>query len=1855
MNLTEQSINLTSPSQQPVGEDQENLAVSPEIKPVEDVAQQRPPAPAVDASPEEDVAVEVEPVESQMAELDLAQEQPEVEQPPAVESVEPKPLPMININPQTAGPVFYITGMPGGGRDQKLTAAFGISREQIKETYVDQSLPPDQLQAETERALTKLGQTYESRDPEVNAIQREYMDKHEVAIIVEHDMRQVEPLQHPIKGLPVYKQDPDTEAMLLTVDYQKALNNGGIIFGRYIVRDSGEEAYVLVKDMTPLERMRLRREFGGIGGIVPDVGDEVNRFYDPHYNNSFVRNPEYGITQEDLTTEGSIQVYNLFRETDYAIGRHFYIDDNGDLRLQTKRGTTIADDVFNFFKAGLNVFIPKKYELEYAAEKDIAIADVSENRQFLQFLVDGLELQPTQIVSTMKGFENSLEPLRFSASVGDSFRTLANFSLRLPVFDEVGRLGVGSRQPGLVTEDGAFNPEGEIEGTVEGSQPVQYTVSLFRENGETVDYRLGDFLLASAYFIEAAKRNTLEVLGVDTSELEELEEPGLYDGAFFDLTVEKAAEQLGVTIDSMERVFKHPALNSYFTVAKDEAALAAPFAVGMFGLRFMYGSKYANILIDRVQKKRPLQIRGRQEAIEYLKQNPKEYKELAAQLMAETYNTRTRIGRLTSGFMENNVDLYIASRSNTAAASRLSAVRNKFRPQIAKIDEKLSNASLTEKFFLHGRRGRLLFQQDVAVAKAALPPPLVSEFRTELGVVVASAGFLTASHNFFGETDRITGERAPSPISDTMFLVGGGIVGALADKRIASGIENIVALPSYIENISSLALGRIMLGEDIRKYENVIDGVDADVINTYENLMRHLSSEQKAELVRDTKNLYDLLRKIQQRSGGNITEEDIPILLGDILKNSILKGLGNSYAGLTLEPKDLAEYAKFIEGSNTLQLARKKLFIKQKELFDRLRGSMQEEELITPEAGPLFKSLDSYLIKLDQEIKTQEVIISETRETIRQRLQSMMNNGVDLYDDSTTALDARIMIQAELDGLAARLEEFDISDVDQVSGLGDQFNAIGEQIQIIQSNLQEGIDDYVRRAEQGLRTKVGGAPVSSNSRFLATYAQNIYRVGKLRITNGYNQIKRNYSGYRADYTDLAELMLNPDASGRLLLADLFQEGVVDDTTLLAKASGTVLPARTKIVSVMNRAAGRYWKDKTAFEPNNTYQNISSVIKDLERKVNNAGADLGVEVDKYTGKTDIQALLWYRKFLDDMPDAELKQLASDDPSIAKLLKLTGFQGNTKKTLEKATVDLEPFDVNILHQNMNALRSKTDENRNNLISTLNRRLIDPDKTFINIETGMVDETFNRDYRYFLDEEVIPHYNKFNGGPLTDAAISSPEDFKEIRLMDDIFENASKKVPASATPADRQAYLENEILQPLARIFGEEDVNNPGRYVIIADSEGAKIVTMLLTDRYSQSFLNTNKGIIDRLKKEGFVIPTEPVKNTDYEDAKYFNQTFFVNKVEVRSRSGEIQIRYQPDINNPVVDTNAVFAPIDLKVENPLILKQGTAKLDQARRRSIEQFNLYKIKTEALSRQFTALHNGILKLGNNPSYNLFNVIKEDPRALDVIDNARSLLIRTLERDGASSVEIRDTLNAFDAEIATVIKAGVSREITKTYQSGSLKGENYIDDARVSEILNSQEDKVLRAAIEKYGIIDSFSGARETLLDAMYEIDEVNNMLRVPSADEVASLQRPGSRINIVNILTRLRAVKARQVSPSHVAAELFFAGTTIKNFNAAGLVLSDPEHTRKLMKYIIEERPMSDEEFTKLANSYVTIGMKEMVRNNRADLSFYTPLGAFIGDESGETIKQKEGEVVLDLPYTRTDTADELEAYKQRNNIP
>lgn len=219
----------------------------------------------------------------------------------------------------------------------------------------------------------------------------------------------------------------------------------------------------------------------------------------------------------------------------------------------------------------------------------------------------------------------------------------------------------------------------------------------------------------------------------------------------------------------------------------------------------------------------------------------------------------------------------------------------------------------------------------------------------------------------------------------------------------------------------------------------------------------------------------------------------------------------------------------------------------------------------------------------------------------------------------------------------------------------------------------------------------------------------------------------------------------------------------------------------------------------------------------------------------------------------MPDAELKQLASDDPSIAKLLKLTGFQGNTKKTLEKATVDLEPFDVNILHQNMNALRSKTDENRNNLISTLNRRLIDPDKTFINIETGMVDETFNRDYRYFLDEEVIPHYNKFNGGPLTDAAISSPEDFKEIRLMDDIFENASKKVPASATPADRQAYLENEILQPLARIFGEEDVNNPGRYVIIADSEGAKIVTMLLTDRYSQSFLNTNKGIIDRLKKK------------------------------------------------------------------------------------------------------------------------------------------------------------------------------------------------------------------------------------------------------------------------------------------------------------------------------------------------------------------------------------------------------------------
>ena len=92
----------------------------------------------------------------------MAQEQPEVEQPPAVESVEPKPLPMININPQTAGPVFYITGMPGGGRDQKLTAAFGISREQIKETYVDQSLPPDQLQAETERALTKLGQTYES-------------------------------------------------------------------------------------------------------------------------------------------------------------------------------------------------------------------------------------------------------------------------------------------------------------------------------------------------------------------------------------------------------------------------------------------------------------------------------------------------------------------------------------------------------------------------------------------------------------------------------------------------------------------------------------------------------------------------------------------------------------------------------------------------------------------------------------------------------------------------------------------------------------------------------------------------------------------------------------------------------------------------------------------------------------------------------------------------------------------------------------------------------------------------------------------------------------------------------------------------------------------------------------------------------------------------------------------------------------------------------------------------------------------------------------------------------------------------------------------------------------------------------------------------------------------------------------------------------------------------------------------------------------------------------------------------------------------------------------------------------------
>ena len=1580
---------------------------------------------------------------------------------------------------------------------------------------------------------------------EMDELQKTIM-ANDVGLFVQFDMSKENPHNHPLDPTKYIKKDPTTGKTF--IDYQWLQENNGFI--SHVLNE--KDVPIPIASLTAKQKMALRNDFSAIAGLQY-VDETLTREDKEGYIK--VIKPKDAVTEKRFA--GQISTYNLLRKNQQAIGQtldanmvptHTYEEPSWFENTIASLGSSLGFDPVEHY----NKLIDKvRGNTEISSAQKQAEIRLLEERRAQIIKSKGLRVEQDEDLATLLnayrslGFnevelnaiisgikDGSYERLRRKIVMGDYYADLGNMALKLPVFGTV-TLGEGSLARPF--ESGA-EPDMDSE----------------REDPNT----LGALVTSAWAFLKDIKEGRNPVFSQEDALVGDK-----VDVFKFPEVSDNFAKAMGVSPETAKKALSLH--TGFWSTVRETGEKAAPYAAGFYlVVRGLGRTSVDRGLVPFLQTKGPDKYRNMtpQQVLDDLASNQRKYEQAQALYFDSKFKTSFSFGR---GLRRGAVSL--AQDATIQATRQAKNIRN-----VEVI--KRANGFFDEAKILRDRAS----QAATIPERNALN--LQATAKTARGIWTSLTGFPSISPIAKGEI-----------ATEAAFAIGGGTGVYLAQKYLQSGdatafelgggFLSALTLPTMsrllvekgVEPVARLT-GDLILAATPTEFSKVLRTATSDLNlsaaetrqlkSFYNNMTSRMSPAERRELLNATQSYTKLVKELSELPGSTITPEDVPVLIGDLVFSTYLKGIGD-YLSLRGGQVDFTkgDLKELLDFNNSLSDARESLRARMAETLQKtepFRGNLSEESEVV--LSKIFEARDEALDLLDESVETINAVSGE----FRTNLSAALREG-ETHAGGTITQEVDRIFNQTIESLQKSLDELEAN------------NAPVEKLREIQTSItdlraarDQGIRDYLDKVEAGT------IPMDSESvaRALQKMVRDSYTDGQADVKDFYKTVEKLYSTTYADQTDVLLDLYERQAADAAFFPDLFRDPVrVAASKVTAKT-----PKQAELIGVAQESARRFFSSQVGFKPNEKVKTPSELIN----KFVNQLPDEMKERYAFSGRTNMDAFMWYRKFTQEVTPDELRFFGEFDDEAPALLKTLGIDGmdddSIKQAADLATLDLSAVEMDLIVKGLNQVLKNPNNAGYNVASNIKNRLLQTEDAdgnpvqFIKDKYGLepqVDTEFIKFYKDKMTTVVRPHYARFDDKLLKEIGTEGDLDGNYFRKMIDALNDPKKTDPAN--PVDTAEHINNTVLETARKAFGTYDPKT-GNFYLVAGTEGAEKFRSMLLNHYRERFFNSPQGEKMRGLLEDDKLPLNLDLKGDAElrgldalkDARF-------HKVD---ENGDFVL----DSEAPIITDDDIFSfgSLDNLVNTSFrsLIEEGEALANQALQEALSDAN--KISAAAKIRIKNKIYR-YARAGSDPLENLNDMealfkYVTSPSGLEEIKKIRS------------DITDPDEITAFDNELKLALVSGVVKETTSRPEKGVEAGKLLFDIGGATKVLDGAEYVGLRNAL------DEFHPDLSRTLSLFDELSE-----RVLKRGAPLSVQPGTKAVDTLALLNRGRQVQLRQVSPTYVAMEIVAKNSQARKFNGVATILSDPILTREFIKMIETGKPLDAQIERRISSLYLKTSMK------------------------------------------------------------
>ena len=1611
---------------------------------------------------------------------------------------------------------------------------------------------------------------FKANDSRLDALQVLTM-KNDVGMFVQYNMRKAKPLEHPIPN--VIKTDDSGREY---VDYGAITRGGG-----FVTHIRTRQGPVPVSSLSERDKMAMRNKYSALAGfnpadptLVPKGQDVLNQAKD-------------AVTGKRQI--GMVNPYNIGRNNQHLIERQTDLNGNPEVELVEPSWfeTLFKGDVL---RSALEPLDGKRPRLPAQLEVE-ENEDLTRLRKSYQNI--GLdEVKINSILRSLAGGE--YRSLRNTYAAQKSYQDLAN-----TVRDVISAVPVAPTT---------------LEQFKEGLTPISpqvLTVDPTEEKVPEYDDRLLNLptlmTTAWAFMTDIVKGNTDKF-----PELRNAVDNGRVDFKHVETVAPAFAEELGISVDKAEKVL---ALAPFWTdqvyqVGMEGAGLTA--AVGLTMMTMGRG-RVNKGLVPYLKANNPkLANETSEQVIKRLATDPK-FRESSKRAYVNSYLPSSNPFFLTSlrrTFQDMTTDIYIQA-TGPARAARIDASR-KLSGEL--IEEGLSGLSKARTGRAASRAANLtkamrdLGQGYWLRTTGGLSPFVKGEAVAEVGFSFGAGAAMYYGRKHYG---------ADGDATQTILEVGGGFAGALAGPKAALlAVSKVAGLSTQVGNmilnLPYLSANKNEFIQTLRDYHATLDytkvrknGVETkgtkqvamsqrDLERFYTVVMRDMTLEQRQELVEKIGSWRTLVTELSELPNSTITEEDLPLILGDLVMSGYLKGIGDYTDSYRQGSSDILDFQTIFDTQGTLIDQRVEL---QERLFEtlggisRLEGARPSSDFVGPMpvagAEQLSEQSRSVLQKTSEYLQDVNKDLDQTVEQFQAARAEFMDGFKNILRDgeasngALVATDIARLYDNTVAGIQSKIDEL----APTQENLPEIQKLVNEMDEIQQARL-DGIANYMDMIKSGA-SHIDEGSVAARAQL---HLMERHRDLMARKQAFYKELEARFGDVYGDYTEQLTRLYTRQTADQTFYPELFEE-TPDLTRRKAIEVNAKTPKQGELGNVAVHAARRFWEENLNIEfsdgiatPKDFVGTFLEYIPENMKKFQRY---------KFEGKNHMDAFVWYRNFLSEVTPSELSRIIEEDETgdAAILLRNLDIEEPTQEAideaLEKATLDLTPIEVDQISRGLNrVIRSKTGSDQF-LATEVRKSFIYPENVawvrnkYNEFEPLEADEDFVTFYNDGMNNRVRPFYATFDDPALKDVgeikmtvkeAERPSEDFvgplpsvPDVEVVDGgLFTKLLGELDKPGkvnldNPIDTHAHITNQVIGKAAKSFGRYDPAT-NRHYLIAGDPSTEMFKALLIQHYRDKFLSSDSGAyLTELVEKGN-IPRKAVgkeaTKLNLDGIDFLSQTY---AYKLDPNTG----RYVVDETSPLLSEDDVFsmgtleklvdtkyAPKIEKAEN-LIVKE----LDQAeaavKKAAADNKNARKALDNLINRETTTYSDV------TDATAIYNAMKS-PKGLKDFSSARQFVLENHP----------DELAYFDGEMAHMLTQGLASEVSTIPSVGVKAGRRIMSIDKPTEIITSPKYESLRDALQQFAP-DTFESLR-----LIHEMNE--RIMKRPSGPD--GIRRPAKDLDWLAILNRGRQIQLRQVSPTYVAMEIAARNLTHRSFNHAAAIYSSPELTRALIEMVESGRPIT-----------------------------------------------------------------------------